>query len=47
MIEKFQDDEEVITDCIWIIGYLSENHKRILKMIANLKKLDIIVKLLE
>jgi hypothetical protein len=47
MIVKFQDDEEAIVDCIWSISYLADHHKNILKMIEKLKKLPLIVKLLE
>jgi hypothetical protein len=47
MIEKYHDDNDIVIDCIWILGYLAEHHKKILKKISSFNKLPIIVKLLE
>lgn len=46
-IIKFADDQEILTDCIYIISYLADNHKKILKSIYEHNVLASIVKLLE
>lgn len=47
MLEKYNDDVDIVTDCIWILGYLAEHHKKILKKISMFNKLNLIVKLLD
>lgn len=44
---KFSNDQEIVTDCIWIIGYMAENYKKVLKSIYDFKMLRSFVKLLE
>ncbi len=47
LMRTYQHDQEIIIDCIWVLGYLAENYKKSLKSIYDSKILPMIVTLLK
>ena len=44
---KHSNDQEIVADCIQIIGYFAETYKKMLKFIYEHNILHLVVKLLE